>query len=102
MASEGSDTGGPSEPAATSVKTTLLSVASIQVCSQRREAVPSYKGEGEYPETAQTSHYRDHGDKHLIHTDISRSLEARAWYIIVSQARPTSASGSGLRDKVYQ
>lgn len=54
MASEGSDTGGPSEPAATSVKTTLLSVASIQVCSQRREAVPSRKGEGEYPETAQT------------------------------------------------
>ena len=31
MASEGGDTGGPSEPAATNVKTTLLSVGSIQV-----------------------------------------------------------------------
>ena len=31
MASEGGGTGGPSEPAATNVKTTLLSVASIQI-----------------------------------------------------------------------
>ena len=48
MASEGGGTGGPSEPAATNVKTTLLSVASIQVCSQRGEAVTG-PGGGEYP-----------------------------------------------------